>query len=83
MVRKKLKETTKTKNNKGERAKREKEKEKEVFVEKPANRVDIDLDIYRGLFKYLEEKLSVECFIDLHGQCYGRPDCGCECHTKK
>lgn len=48
----------------------------------PAPRVDINTKIYRDLFKFLEEKVSVECFIDMHDRCYGKADCQCECHKK-
>lgn len=43
---------------------------------------DINTKIYRDLFKFLDEKVSVECFIDLHNQCYGKTGCQCECHKK-
>lgn len=72
----------KTKKTKGKKKTQTKSKKKEVVVEKPAKRVDIDTEMYRDLFKFLDEKVSVECFIDLHEQCYGNPDCECECHVK-
>jgi len=76
------KEKVKTKTTKMKPAKKEKEKEKEI-VEKPVKKVDIDTVMYRDLFKFLDEKVSVECFIDLHEQCYGKADCECRCHSKK
>lgn len=48
----------------------------------PAPRRDINTKMYRDLFKFLEEKVSMECFIDMHDQCYGKSDCQCECHKK-
>ncbi|MEM2760434.1 MAG: hypothetical protein QXU32_10380 [Nitrososphaerales archaeon] len=76
----KVKERTKEKIRS---AKKEKPAKKEVIVEKPAKRVDIDTEMYKNLFKFLDEKVSVECFIDLHDQCFGKSRCECECHTKK
>ncbi|MFQ5940505.1 MAG: hypothetical protein ACE5KA_02245 [Nitrososphaerales archaeon] len=58
-------------------------KKQEIVEEKPTKRVDIDTELYRDLFKFLEEKVSVECFIDLHDHCYGKADCECTCHTNK
>jgi len=55
---------------------------KPQIKEKPARIVDIDMQIYRDLFKFLEEKVSVECFVDLHEQCFGKASCECECHKK-
>jgi DNA-nicking Smr family endonuclease len=82
-VKKKMeKEKVKTKTTKVKPAKKEKEKEREI-VEKPVKKVDIDTVMYRDLFKFLDEKVSVECFIDLHEQCYGKADCECQCHAKK
>ncbi|MEE8132383.1 MAG: hypothetical protein V3T40_02285 [Nitrososphaerales archaeon] len=78
MVRKTVKKKKKTKTN-TKLAK----KEKEIVVEKEVKKIDINTEMYRDLFKFLDEKVSVECFIDLHGQCYGKIDCECECHTKK
>jgi hypothetical protein len=60
-----------------------KEEKPPVVEEKPAKRVDIDVEMYRDLFKFLDEKVSVECFIDLHNQCYGNKNCECQCHSKK
>ena len=48
----------------------------------PVSRVDINTQVYRDLFKFLEEKVSLECFIDLHDQCFGKTNCQCECHKK-
>lgn len=80
----KEKEKVKTKTGKVKPAKKEKEKEKEKeIVEKPTKKVDIDTVMYRDLFKFLDEKVTVECFIDLHEQCYGKADCECQCHAKK
>ncbi len=63
---------------------KENSKMKQVEEKEPAPvaRVDINTKIYRDLFKFLEEKVSMECFIDLHEQCYGRINCQCECHKK-
>jgi len=84
-VKKKMeKEKVKAKTTKVKPTKKEKVKEKErEIVEKPAKKVDIDTVMYRDLFKFLDEKVSVECFIDLHEQCYGKADCECRCHSKK
>lgn len=72
------KEKTKVKVGKG------KDIKKEVIVpEKPPKKVDIDTILYHNLFKFLEDKVSVECFIGLHEQCFGRTGCECECHSKK
>ena len=61
-----------------------KEIKKEVIApEEPSKKVDIDTNLYRNLFKFLEDKVSVECFIGLHEQCFGRAGCECECHSKK
>ena len=61
-----------------------KEIKKEVIVqEEPSKKVDIDTNLYHNLFKFLEDKVSVECFIGLHKQCFGRAGCECECHSKK
>lgn len=61
-----------------------KETKKEIIVpEKPPKKVDIDTNLYHNLFKFLEDKVSVECFIGLHKQCFGRAGCECECHTKR
>jgi len=60
-----------------EKAKAEVKKEPEPVLTK-----DVNTKIYRDLFKFLDEKVSVECFIDLHNQCYGKTDCQCECHKK-
>ncbi|MBI5133673.1 MAG: hypothetical protein HZA83_03075 [Thaumarchaeota archaeon] len=61
-----------------------KEIKKEVTVpEEPSKKVDIDTTLYHNLFKFLEDKVSVECFIGLHKQCFGRAGCECECHTKR
>lgn len=68
---------TKKSNVKEKKAKIKAKKEPE-----PAPRVDINTKIYRDLFKFLEEKVSMECFIDMHDQCYGKTDCQCECHKK-
>lgn len=77
---KKEKKEEKTKVNVG----KGKETKKEVIVpEKPPKKVDIDTTLYHNLFKFLEEKVSVECFIGLHAQCFGRAGCECECHSKK
>lgn len=66
------------------KVKQTKQTEKEVIVpEKPSKKVDIDTNLYRNLFKFLEDKVSVECFIGLHEQCFGRIGCECECHSKK
>jgi len=65
--------------------KKAKAKEKKVKAQKepePASRTDINTKMYRDLFKFLEEKVSMECFIDMHDQCYGKTDCQCECHKK-
>ncbi|MFY3739762.1 MAG: hypothetical protein HMLIMOIP_000181 [Candidatus Nitrosomirales archaeon] len=59
-----------------------KEKEKPKKEPEPVSRVDINTQVYRDLFKFLEEKVSLECFIDLHDQCFGKTDCQCECHKK-
>jgi hypothetical protein len=75
------------------KAKKAKVSEKETKVKRkeetkpkkqpqPARRVDINTTIYRDLFKFLEEKVSVECFIDMHDRCFGKTDCQCECHKK-
>ncbi len=67
------------------KAKRVKVKKKEVKTKpepEPAPSKDINTMIYRDLFKFLEEKVSVECFIDMHDQCYGKTNCQCECHKK-
>ena len=48
----------------------------------PLSRTDINTKIYRDLFKFLEERVSIECFVDLHDQCYGKINCQCECHKK-
>ena len=67
--------------------KKEKEKAKEI-KEKPkkeaeyVSKVDINTQVYRDLFKFLEEKVSLECFIDLHDQCFGKTNCQWECHKK-
>ena len=72
------KEKTKVKVGKGKQTK------KEVIVpEEPSKKVDIDTNLYHNLFKFLEDKVSVECFIGLHVQCFGRAGCECECHSKK
>jgi len=63
-----------------EKAKEIKEKPKKE--PEPVSRVDINTQVYRDLFKFLEEKVSLECFIDLHDQCFGKTDCQCECHKK-
>jgi len=72
---KKAKAKEKKVNAKGKKVKAQKEPE-------PASRTDINTKMYRDLFKFLEEKVSLECFIDLHDQCYGKTDCQCECHKK-
>ncbi|HLE35245.1 MAG TPA: hypothetical protein VI698_05070 [Nitrososphaerales archaeon] len=59
-----------------------KEKEKPKKEPEPVSRVDINTQVYRDLFKFLEEKVSLECFIDLHDQCFGKTNCQCECHKK-
>lgn len=59
-----------------------KEKEKPKKEPEPVSRVDINTQVYRDLFKFLEEKVSLECFIDLHDQCFGKANCQCECHKK-
>ena len=59
-----------------------KEKEKPKKEPEPVSRVDINTQVYRDLFKFLEEKVSLECFIDLHDKCFGKTDCQCECHKK-
>jgi hypothetical protein len=57
---------------------------KEVVIEEPpAKKVDINTKMYHNLFKFLEDKVSVECFIDLHDHCFGIANCECECHTQK
>jgi hypothetical protein len=63
---------------KKEKKKDPEEKPKEIRTKK----TDIDVQMYRDLFKFLEEKVSVECFIDMHDQCYGKTNCQCECHKK-
>lgn len=77
-----VKKTSKKVKKKAKPATRKQEK-KEVVEEKPQKKVDIDVNMYRDLFKFLDEKVSVECFIDLHDQCFGRTDCECECHSRK
>ncbi len=67
---------------KAKKVKPKKEVKNEVKEPEPASRIDINTKIYRDLFKFLEEKVSLECFIDMHGQCYGKTDCQCECHKK-
>ncbi len=65
------------------KAKRVKKQEVKKEPEpEPAPSKDINTEIYRDLFKFLEEKVSVECFIDMHDQCYGKTNCQCECHKK-
>jgi hypothetical protein len=59
-----------------------KEKEKPKKEPEPVSRVDINTQVYRDLFKFLEEKVSLECFIDLHDHCFGKSNCQCECHKK-
>jgi hypothetical protein len=59
-----------------------KEKEKPKKEPEPVSRVDINTQVYRDLFKFLEERVSLECFIDLHDQCFGKTNCQCECHKK-
>ena len=64
-----------------------KEKAKEITEKskkepEPVSKVDINTQVYRDLFKFLEEKVSLECFIDLHDQCFGKTNCQCECHKK-
>ena len=61
-----------------------KEIKNEVIVpEEPPKEVDIDTILYHNLFKFLDDKVSLECFIGLHEQCFGRAGCECECHSKK
>jgi len=69
------------KKEKRAKVKTKKEVEKK-FEPEPAPRKDINTKIYRDLFKFLDEKVSLECFIDMHDQCYGKTDCQCECHKK-
>ncbi|MGH9878176.1 MAG: hypothetical protein ACRD38_01240 [Nitrososphaerales archaeon] len=59
-----------------------KEKEKPKKEPEPVSRVDINTQVYRDLFKFQEEKVSLECFIDLHDHCFGKANCQCECHKK-
>jgi len=63
-----------------EKAKETKEKPKKE--PEPVSRTDINTEVYRDLFKFLEEKVSLECFIDLHDHCFGKTNCQCECHKK-
>jgi hypothetical protein len=63
--------------------KKEKPAKKVIVVEEPAKRVDIDTTMYHNLFKFLDEKVSVECFIGLHDHCFGQAVCECECHANK
>jgi len=72
----------KVKEKKSSVKEKSKMKEMEQKEPEPVSRVDINTKIYRDLFKFLEEKVSMECFIDLHEQCYGRINCQCECHKK-
>ncbi len=68
---------------KAKKTKQEPKKEKVKPKEpEPVSRVDINTQVYRDLFKFLEEKVSLECFIDLHDQCFGKTNCQCECHKK-
>jgi len=64
------------------KAKKVKKAKVEMKEPEPAPRVDINTKIYRDLFKFLDEKVSVECFIDMHDRCYGKADCQCACHKK-
>ncbi len=65
------------------KVKKEVKKEVKKMPEpEPTPKVDINTEIYRDLFKFLEEKVSLECFIDMHGQCFGKANCQCECHKK-
>lgn len=67
--------------------KKKPKKERKVKAKKapaePRARRDINAKIYRDLFKFLEGKVSTECFINIHDQCYGKADCECECHPKQ
>jgi hypothetical protein len=49
-------------------------------VEPPRPKRELNTMIYRDLFKFLEGKVSTECFVNIHDQCYGNVDCECECH---
>lgn len=63
--------------------KKEKVVKKEIVVEQPAKKVDIDTEMYHNLFKFLDDQVSVECFIGLHDHCFGQAVCECECHANK
>lgn len=84
-VQKKKKET-KPKKEKAKPAVKEKAtvKEKAEPVREVRRRaaVDIDISIYGQPIKFLEEKISTECFLGVHDQCFGQKDCECECHKK-
>ena len=67
---------------KEKKAKSKPEKMRITAEPEPLSRTDINTKIYRDLFKFLEERVSIECFVDLHDQCYGKINCQCECHKK-
>lgn len=41
---------------------------------------DPRLNIYRDAGKFLEDRVSLECFVDLHNYCLLNGACGCKCH---
>jgi hypothetical protein len=85
MPKKEKKDLVKEKKLKEKRNSAKEKSKMKVMEEKksePVSRVDINTKIYRDLFKFLDEKVSMECFIDLHEQCYGKTNCQCECHKK-
>jgi hypothetical protein len=44
--------------------------------------VDLDPNHYRDGLKFLEDKVSLECFIDLHSDCQLNGACQCGCHER-
>ncbi len=65
-------ENSKTKGNK-------EVKGKKAAPEPKAGR-ELNTKIYKDFLKFLEGRVSTECFVDIHDQCYGNVDCECECH---
>lgn len=48
----------------------------------PAANTNSPLSIYRDSFKFLEDRVSLECFINLHHDCSINGACECGCHQR-
>lgn len=62
------------------KSKRVKKARKVKGAKKP--KVDMDTRIYGDSFRFLEERISTECFLGIHEQCFGKLDCECKCHRR-